>query len=71
MPSRLILEDDVPFDPSFSEKFPVLVRGRPADWDMVFLGAQHREDPASIAENVARVCQGLFARFKCVDEFDI
>jgi GR25 family glycosyltransferase involved in LPS biosynthesis len=42
LPSLLILEDDVLFDPSFSEKFPVFVRGLPADWDMVFLGALHR-----------------------------
>jgi hypothetical protein len=27
LPSLLILEDDVLFDPSFSEKFPVFVRG--------------------------------------------
>jgi GR25 family glycosyltransferase involved in LPS biosynthesis len=55
LPSLLILEDDVVFDPSFSEKFPVFVRGLPADWDMVFLGALHREDPNPVAENVVRV----------------
>ena len=55
LPSVLILEDDVVFDPSFSEKFPVFVRGLPADWDMVFLGALHREDPDPVAENVGRV----------------
>ena len=48
-------EDDVLFDPSFSEKFPVFVRGLPADWDMVFLGALHREDPVPVAENVVRI----------------
>ena len=55
LPSLLILEDDVLFDPSFSEKFPVFVRGLPADWDMVFLGALHREDPDPVAENVVRI----------------
>ena len=55
LPSLLILEDDVVFDPSFSEKFPVFVRGLPADWDMVFLGALHREDPVPVAENVVRI----------------
>ena len=55
LPSLLILEDDVLFDPSFSEKFPVFVRGLPADWDMVFLGALHREDPVPVAENVVRI----------------
>jgi GR25 family glycosyltransferase involved in LPS biosynthesis len=57
LPSLLILEDDVVFDPSFSEKFPVFVRGLPADWDMVFLGALHRDDPVQIAENVVRIRQ--------------
>jgi GR25 family glycosyltransferase involved in LPS biosynthesis len=53
--SLLILEDDVVFDPSFREKFPEFARGLPADWDMVFLGALHREDPAPVAENVVRI----------------
>jgi GR25 family glycosyltransferase involved in LPS biosynthesis len=57
LPSLLILEDDVVFDPSFSEKFPVFVRGLPADWDMVFLGALHREDPVPVTENVVRIHQ--------------
>jgi GR25 family glycosyltransferase involved in LPS biosynthesis len=57
LPSLLILEDDVVFDPSFSEKFPVFMRGLPADWDMLFLGALHREDPVPIAENVVRIRQ--------------
>ena len=56
LPSLLILEDDVLFDPSFNEKFPVFMKGVPADWDMVFLGALHREDPVPVAENVVRVC---------------
>ncbi len=55
LPSLLILEDDVVFDPSFSEKFPKFVRGLPADWDMVFLGAMHREDPVPVVENVVRI----------------
>jgi glycosyl transferase, family 25 len=55
LPSLLILEDDVVFDPSFSEKFPVFVKGLPADWDMLFLGALHREDPIPVADNVVRI----------------
>jgi glycosyl transferase, family 25 len=55
LPSLLILEDDVQFDPSFSEKFPVFMRGVPADWDMVLFGALHREDPVPVAENVVRI----------------
>src|SRR5262249_1607740 len=56
-PSLLILGDDVAFGPPCSEKFPVFVRDLPADWDMVFLGALHREDPDPVAENVVRIRQ--------------
>lgn len=55
LPSLLILEDDVVFDFSFRAKFPVFIRDLPADWDMVFLGALHREDPLAVAGNVVRV----------------
>jgi GR25 family glycosyltransferase involved in LPS biosynthesis len=55
LPSLLILEDDVVFDPSFSQKFPVFMRDLPADWDMVFLGALHREDPVPVTKNVVRI----------------
>jgi hypothetical protein len=55
LPSLLILEDDVVFDPSFSKKFPVFASGLPSDWDMVFLGALHREDPVPVTENVVRI----------------
>ena len=55
LPGLLILEDDVVFDPSFSEKFPVFIRDLPADWDMLFLGALQREDPVPVAEHVVRI----------------
>jgi GR25 family glycosyltransferase involved in LPS biosynthesis len=55
LPSLLILEDDVVFDPSFGRKFPVFARDLPADWDMVFLGALHREDPAPVAGSLVRI----------------
>ena len=55
LPSLLILEDDVVFDPSFGRKFPAFMKDLPADWDMVFLGALHREDPAPVAGNVVRI----------------
>jgi GR25 family glycosyltransferase involved in LPS biosynthesis len=55
LPSLLILEDDVVFDTSFREKFPVFARNLPADWDMIFLGALHRDDPVPVAEHVVRI----------------
>ena len=60
LPSLLILEDDVVFDPSFSEKFPDFIRGLPADWDMVFLGALQREDPCSGRRECGSHSAGIF-----------
>jgi GR25 family glycosyltransferase involved in LPS biosynthesis len=60
LPSVLILEDDVVFDPSFSEKFPLFMRDLPPDWDMVFLGALHREEPVPVAGNVVRIQNAYF-----------
>jgi glycosyl transferase, family 25 len=56
-PSVLVLEDDTEFDPCFSEKFPVFVKDLPADWDMIFFGALHREDPIPVSDNVYRIRQ--------------
>ena len=67
LPSLLILEDDVAFDPSFSEKFPVFVRGLPADWDMVFLGALHRDDPDPVAENVVPFGDDGYVKYVAAD----
>jgi GR25 family glycosyltransferase involved in LPS biosynthesis len=57
LPSLLILEDDVQFDPCFSEKFRAFAKDLPSDWDMVFLGALHRDDPVPVTENVVRIRQ--------------
>src|SRR5262249_27077744 len=57
LPSLLILEDDVEFDSCFRDKFPLFARALPADWDMIFLGAFHRDNPVPISENVCRICQ--------------
>ena len=57
LPDLLILEDDVLFDPCFRDKFPEFAKGLPADWDMIFLGALHREDPIPVARNVCRIRQ--------------
>ena len=51
----LIFEDDVVFDNQLHEKFGNYVKQVPADWDMLFLGALHKDEPVPIFENIARV----------------
>lgn len=53
--SVLIFEDDVVFDPQFKEKFASFIHELPADWDMLFLGALHKDEPVVISEHVARI----------------
>ena len=40
--SILILEDDIVFSPSFSEKFNDVALDIPPDWDIIYLGATHK-----------------------------
>jgi glycosyl transferase family 25 len=53
--SVLIFEDDVVFDPNLQEKFGTFIEEVPSDWDMLFLGALHKDKPIRIAEHVARI----------------
>lgn len=53
--SVLIFEDDAVFDPQFKEKFAAFIRELPADWDMLFLGALHKDEPTRISEHIARI----------------
>ena len=52
LPSILIFEDDVVFDADFCEKFSDYVSDLPGDWDMLFLGALHMDDPLQMSGNV-------------------
>ncbi len=53
--SVLIFEDDVVFDPQFKEKFATFVQELPRDWDMLFLGALHKDEPVKISHHVGRI----------------
>lgn len=53
--SVLIFEDDVVFDPLFKEKFAGFVAEVPADWDMLYFGALHKDAPVRVSEHVARI----------------
>src|SRR5215510_154871 len=57
VPSVLIFEDDVAFDDDFEAKFAAGIADLPGDWDMLFLGALHKEEPIRITENLARMTQ--------------
>ena len=55
LPSVLIFEDDVAFDPEFRLKVDAYCEELPSDWDMVFLGAFHRDDPVPVSEHLGRI----------------
>lgn len=53
--SILIFEDDVVFDEHLNDKFENFIKDVPSNWDILFLGALHKDEPTRIAENVARI----------------
>lgn len=57
VPSVLIFEDDVVFDDHLEKKFSLYIEQLPPDWDMLFFGALHRDEPIKVADNIARITQ--------------
>jgi glycosyl transferase family 25 len=57
VPSVLIFEDDVVFDDQLEKKFSLYLDQLPPDWDMLFFGALHRDEPIKVADNIARITQ--------------
>jgi GR25 family glycosyltransferase involved in LPS biosynthesis len=55
--SVLIFEDDVVFHDEFETKFAAGIADLPRDWDMLFFGALHKEEPVHITPNLARITQ--------------
>ena len=53
--SVLIFEDDAVFDPHLKDKFPIWIDDLPSDWDMLFLGALHKDEPVKISEHIGRI----------------
>ncbi len=51
----LIFEDDAVFHPQFKEKFATFIEELPPDWDLLFLGALHKDEPVKVSEHIARV----------------
>lgn len=53
--SVLIFEDDVVFDPEFKENFATYIQELPDDWDILFLGALHKDEPLKVSEHIGRI----------------
>lgn len=54
-PSVLIFEDDTVLDPEFQSKFASFSKEVPDDWDMLYFGALHKDEPLQISEHVGRI----------------
>ena len=65
LPSILIFEDDVVFDDQFEQKFSDYIGQLPADWDMLFFGALHKDELIKISDNLARITQSN-STYACV-----
>jgi glycosyl transferase, family 25 len=54
-PSIIIFEDDAVLDPEFQSKFASFSKEVPDDWDMLYFGALHKDEPVQISEHVGRI----------------
>jgi GR25 family glycosyltransferase involved in LPS biosynthesis len=54
-PNVLIFEDDAVLDPEFEDKFARFIKAVPADWDMLYFGALHKDEPLRVSPHVARI----------------
>ena len=51
----LIFEDDTVFDPEFDTRFARFMAELPADWDILYFGALHKDEPRQIRDHVYRI----------------
>jgi glycosyl transferase, family 25 len=65
LPSILIFEDDVVFDDQFEQKFSEYSHQLPADWDMLFFGALHKDELIKVSDNIGRITQSN-STYACV-----
>lgn len=54
-PNVLIFEDDAVLDPEFENKFERFIKEVPDDWDMLYFGALHKDEPLKISAHVGRI----------------
>lgn len=57
LPSVFIFEDDVVFDEHLQQKFSASLGQLPPDWDMLYLGALHKDEPIKVSANLARITE--------------
>lgn len=53
--SVLIFEDDAVLDPEFEIKFASFMDQTPSDWDMLYFGALHNDEPVKVSDHVFRI----------------
>jgi GR25 family glycosyltransferase involved in LPS biosynthesis len=51
----LIFEDDAVLDPEFDTRFASFMKETPRDWDVLYFGALHKDEPVRITEHVYRI----------------
>lgn len=56
--SVLIFEDDAVLDPEFTNKFTSFIGEVPADWDLLYFGALHKDEPVRVSDHVYRITKG-------------
>ena len=56
--SVLIFEDDAVLDPEFTNKFAAFSGELPPDWDMLYFGALHKDEPLKVSDHVYRITKG-------------
>jgi GR25 family glycosyltransferase involved in LPS biosynthesis len=54
-PNVLIFEDDTVLEPDFENKFVRFINEVPGDWDMLYFGALHKDEPVNVSEHVVRI----------------
>lgn len=57
-PGVLIFEDDCAFDERLQENFSRYFSQVPSDWEMLYFGALHLDEPIQISENVYKIRRG-------------
>lgn len=53
--SVLIFEDDTILDPEFTTKFASFFAEVPSDWDILYFGALHKDEPVKLSEHIYRI----------------
>jgi len=64
----LIFEDDVEFDKNFVKLFPKYMKELPGEWDLLYFGGNHTEEPLPLSKNIMRVINTKCAHAYAVNQ---